>query len=90
MLCVTDDNKDIRNFTPSSWRQHIGVVPQDPILFTGTIAENIAYDRPNATRQEIEQAARTANCDFIWGFPEKFETPSELLDERHLVYIHEF
>lgn len=67
---------DIREFTPDSWRNHIGLVPQDPILFTGTISENIAYGMPNATRTEIEDAARAANCDFIWEMPYGFDTLS--------------
>ncbi|CAG7850726.1 ATP-dependent permease MDL1, mitochondrial AltName: Full=ABC transporter mdl1; Flags: Precursor [Serendipita indica DSM 11827] len=65
---------DIRDYTPASWRSQIGLVPQDPVLFSGTIAENIAYDRPDASQAEIEEAARLANCEFVWDFPEKFET----------------
>ncbi|KAG8804989.1 ATP-binding cassette permease mdl1, partial [Serendipita sp. 400] len=71
---ITFNGQDIKEFTPFSWRANIGLVPQDPVLFTGTIAENIAYDRPDATRAEIEEAARLANCEFIWDLPEKFET----------------
>ncbi|TBU40304.1 P-loop containing nucleoside triphosphate hydrolase protein [Dichomitus squalens] len=71
---VTFDGQDIREFTPSSWRQIIGVVPQDPILFTGTIASNIAYGNPDATREQIEAAAREANCEFVWGMPQGFDT----------------
>jgi len=68
---------DIRDFKPASWRANIGLVPQDPVLFTGTIAENISYDRPDASQAEIEEAARIANCEFIWDMPLKFETKSE-------------
>ncbi|PVF93544.1 putative ATP-binding cassette transporter [Serendipita vermifera] len=71
---ITFNGEDIRGFTTPSWRSLIGLVPQDPILFSGTIAENIAYDRPEATFVEIEEAARMANCEFIWELPEKFET----------------
>ncbi|KAI0365936.1 P-loop containing nucleoside triphosphate hydrolase protein [Pilatotrama ljubarskyi] len=71
---VTFDGQDIREFKPASWRSIIGVVPQDPILFTGTIASNIAYGNPNATREQIEAAAREANCEFVWGMPHGFDT----------------
>ncbi|KAG8977288.1 ATP-binding cassette permease mdl1 [Tulasnella sp. 427] len=47
---------------------------QEPTLFTGTIASNIAYGKPDATREEIEEAARQANCEFIWDLPQGFET----------------
>ncbi|KAM0793593.1 hypothetical protein ACM66B_001026 [Microbotryomycetes sp. NB124-2] len=65
---------DIRTFTPESWRKRIAIVPQDPALFSNTIAENIAYGRPNATRAEIEEAARLANCGFIDSLPRGFDT----------------
>jgi ABC-type multidrug transport system fused ATPase/permease subunit len=70
--------EDIREFSTTSWRQIIGVVPQDPVLFTGTIASNIAFGNPDATREEIENAAREANCEFVWGMPNGFDTESEL------------
>ena len=70
---------DIREFSTTSWRSVIGVVPQDPILFTGTIASNIAFGSPDATREQIEDAAREANCEFIWGMPQGFDTESECL-----------
>ncbi|KAG8221227.1 P-loop containing nucleoside triphosphate hydrolase protein [Butyriboletus roseoflavus] len=71
---VTFDGQDIREFNPSSWRNIIGIVPQDPVLFTGTIASNIAFGHATATREEIEHAARQANCEFIWGMPKGFDT----------------
>jgi putative ABC transport system ATP-binding protein len=71
---VTFDGQDIREFTTTSWRNVIGVVPQDPVLFTGTIASNIAYGVPTATREQIECAAREANCEFVWGMPDGFDT----------------
>ncbi|KAI0705315.1 P-loop containing nucleoside triphosphate hydrolase protein [Cerioporus squamosus] len=71
---VTFDGQDIREFNPASWRSIIGVVPQDPILFTGTIASNIAYGNPDATMEQIEAAARQANCEFVWGMPQGFLT----------------
>jgi ABC-type multidrug transport system fused ATPase/permease subunit len=67
---------DIREFSVSSWRNIIGVVPQDPVLFTGTIASNIAFGNGGCTREQIENAAREANCEFVWGMPEGFDTPS--------------
>jgi len=72
---ITFDGQDIREFSASSWRRIIGVVPQDPVLFSGTIAENIAFGNSTATREEIEDAAREANCEFIWGMPQGFDTP---------------
>ncbi|KIY65318.1 hypothetical protein CYLTODRAFT_379636 [Cylindrobasidium torrendii FP15055 ss-10] len=71
---VTYGGEDIRDYTVSSWRSLIGIVPQDPVLFTGTIASNIAYGNDEATREQIEDAAREANCEFIWGLPKGFET----------------
>ncbi|KAI9460340.1 P-loop containing nucleoside triphosphate hydrolase protein [Russula earlei] len=71
---VTYDGQDIREFTPESWRNIIGVVPQDPVLFTGTIASNIAYGNENFRREQIEAAAREANCEFVWGLPDGFDT----------------
>lgn len=71
---ITFDGTDIRTFTPESWRARLGVVFQDPILFEGTVADNIAYGHPGATRAEIEEAARAANCNFIWDLPQGFDT----------------
>ncbi|EUC61798.1 ABC multidrug transporter [Rhizoctonia solani AG-3 Rhs1AP] len=68
------NGKDVHEYTVESWRSAIGIVPQDPVLFTGTIAENIAYGYPLATRVDVEEAARLANCDFVWDMPDKFDT----------------
>ncbi|KAH7329739.1 P-loop containing nucleoside triphosphate hydrolase protein [Rhizoctonia solani] len=65
---------DIHGYSVESWRAAIGIVPQDPVLFTGSIAENIAYGHPSATLGDIEEAARLANCDFVWEMPHKFQT----------------
>ena len=73
---------DIRSFTPHSWRDLIGVVPQDPVLFNGTIATNIAFGNESATRSEIEEAARLANCEFIWGMPHGFDTEGQFLSRK--------
>lgn len=67
-------DEDIRNLNLKSLRRHIGVVSQEPVLFSGTIAENISYGKPEATRYEIYEAARRANCDFISDFPEGLDT----------------
>ncbi|KAK8864612.1 protoheme IX farnesyltransferase [Kwoniella newhampshirensis] len=71
---VMFDGQDIRSFVPESWRSRIGVVQQDPILFGGTIEENIAYGHPNATRDDIKRAAQVAHCDFIDKLPQGYET----------------
>ncbi|QHT67166.1 ATP-binding cassette domain-containing protein [Rhodocytophaga rosea] len=77
---ISVDGKDIRQYDILSYRQNIGIVPQDVILFGGTIRENIAYGKPSATDEEIIQAARKANAlDFIMSFPEGMET---LVGER--------
>lgn len=66
--------------TPEDLRRGIGVVFQDPSLFSGTIAENIAYGRPEATREQIEAAAeRAAVASFVAKFPEGYDT---LIGER--------
>lgn len=69
------DGRDSTSFPLSPYRENIGIVPQEVILFGGTIRENIAYGRPSATFDEIQEAARQANAlEFIETFPEKFET----------------
>ena len=69
------DGKDIRQVTLESLRKNISPVLQDTFLFNGTIAENIGYANPDATREEIEEAARAANIhDDILSMPEQYET----------------
>jgi ATP-binding cassette subfamily B protein len=69
------DGQDIREVTQESVRSAIGVVPQDTVLFNDTIYYNIAYGRPGATREEVEQAARVAHIsEFIERLPAKWET----------------
>lgn len=69
------DDEVINGYNLTAYRQNIGIVPQEVILFGGTIFENIAYGKPNATPDEIRQAAYKANAlEFIESFPEKFET----------------
>jgi ATP-binding cassette subfamily B protein len=66
---------DIRDWNTEQLRRHIGIVLQDTFLFSSTIAENIAYGRPNATMEEIETAARAARAhEFILKFPDGYNT----------------
>ncbi|MGD8488436.1 MAG: ABC transporter ATP-binding protein [Anaerolineae bacterium] len=71
------DGQDIRGVTLRSLRDQIGIVPQEPALFGGTVAENIRYGRLDASQQEIESAARAANAhDFIvQELPEGYDSP---------------
>ena len=55
------------------------------MLFTGTIASNIAYGNTSATREQIEAAARQANCEFVWGMPNGFDTESEFYVSTMLI-----
>ncbi|WWC70005.1 protoheme IX farnesyltransferase [Kwoniella pini CBS 10737] len=71
---VMFDGQNIKSFVPESWRSRIGIVPQDPILFGGTIVQNIAYGHPNANREEVKLAARVAHCDFIENLPQGYDT----------------
>jgi ATP-binding cassette, subfamily B, bacterial len=74
------DGVDIRSYPVSDYRRQIGIVLQEPFLFFGTIAENIAYGRPEATRAEIISAARAARChDFILRLPDGYDS---LVGER--------
>ncbi len=69
------DGQDIRGVTLESLRGAVGVVQQDVYLFSGTVAENIAYGKPNATREEIEAAARLAGCDeFVRALKDGYDT----------------
>ena len=73
--CICINGQDIRRVTQESLRRAIGIVPQDAVLFNDTIYHNIAYARPEATREEVEQAARLANIhDFIMSLPQGYDT----------------
>ena len=73
--CIRIDGKDIRDIKLKSLRDHIGIVQQDVYLFVGTIYENIRYGKPDATREEIIQAAKNANAhEFIMSLPNGYET----------------
>ncbi|CAG2140295.1 Vitamin B12 import ATP-binding protein BtuD [Cupriavidus yeoncheonensis] len=74
------DGIDIRSLPVSEYRRHIGLVLQEPFLFFGTIAENIAYGKPDATREEIVAAARAAHAhEFILRLPHGYDS---LVGER--------
>ncbi|NNE82164.1 MAG: ABC transporter ATP-binding protein/permease [Silicimonas sp.] len=69
------DGQDVRDVTQESLHQAIGVVPQDTVLFNDSIYYNIAYGRPEASRDEVIEAARAAKIDeFIQGLPEGYDT----------------
>lgn len=73
---VLVDGNDVRDLTLESLRSHIGIVLQETTLFTGSIRDNIAFGKPEATMQEIIDAARAAAAhDFIESFPEGYDTP---------------
>ena len=77
---VLVDGEDVRNFTLKSLRDSVTFVPQEPMLFRATVAENISYGKPGAVMTEIEEAARLAGAGgFIRALPEGYET---VLSER--------
>ncbi len=77
---ITLDGRDLRDLAPQSLRGKIGAVMQEPVLFAGSIADNIRYGRPSAEDGEVHSAAALANADgFIADFPEAYET---LVGER--------
>ncbi len=73
--CITIGGQDIRDIRLKSLRSAIGIVQQEVYLFDGTIGDNIAYGRPGAGYEEIENAAKKANIhDFIMSLPDKYDT----------------
>jgi ATP-binding cassette subfamily B protein len=79
---VLIDGQDVREVTQASVRAQIGIVPQDTVLFNDTILYNIAYGRPEASREEVEAAARAAQiAGFVAGLPKGYET---MVGERGL------
>ena len=77
---ITIDGHDIRDVTLKSLRDQLGVVLQDPFLFNGTVAENIAYGHPTASLDDIVSAAKAANChEFVLDLPDGYDT---LVGER--------
>jgi ATP-binding cassette subfamily B multidrug efflux pump len=72
---VMVDGHDVKGVTRASLRARIGMVLQEPFLFSGTLADNIAYGRPSASRAEVEAAARAASAhDFIAALPRAYDT----------------
>ncbi len=79
---VRIDGADVRSVDPQSLRSEIAIAADDPFLFSATVHENIAYARPEATREEVEEAARAAQADgFISALPDAYDT---LIGERGL------
>ncbi|MES2530296.1 MAG: ABC transporter ATP-binding protein, partial [Pseudomonadota bacterium] len=77
---IAVDGIDIRRFAVADYRRHVGLVLQEPFLFFGTIAQNIAYGKPEATREEVVAAARAAHAhDFILRLPHGYDS---LVGER--------
>lgn len=72
---ISIDGKDIREVTLNSLREQVGIVPQETVLFNGTVYDNILYGRLDATPEEVEAAAKAANAhNFIMGLPEGYQT----------------
>jgi len=79
---ITIDGQDIRDVTQQSLRAVIGIVPQDTVLFNDTIYYNIAYGRPGASREEVEEAAKLAHIhDFVVNLPDGYKS---MVGERGL------
>ncbi len=72
------DGRDIRRLDLAQYRRHIGFVPQDPFLFSGTVRDNIRYGRPETTEEEVVAAAKAAQAhDFILQLPQGYDTHIE-------------
>jgi ABC-type multidrug transport system fused ATPase/permease subunit len=88
------DGQDIRTFHLGTYRRHLGIVPQVPFLFTGTVADNIRYARPTASDADVLEVARqVAGGDWLEALPEGLQTPvgeggrSLSLGQRQLVAL---
>ena len=69
------DGKPVSDYNLTAFRKNLAIVPQEILLFGGTIRENILYGKPNASEEELMEACRKSNClEFINSFPDKFET----------------
>jgi ATP-binding cassette subfamily B protein len=79
---ITLDGHDIRGFTIETFRGRLGIVPQDPFVFRGTVASNVRYGKPHATDEEVETAIRSVGAyDLLSQLPGRFEYPVE--EEGH-------
>jgi ATP-binding cassette subfamily B protein len=68
------DGTDVARVSPADLRRHLGIVPQDPVIFSQSAWENIRYGRPEAGEAEIRAAARAAYCDFLDALPQGYQT----------------
>jgi ATP-binding cassette subfamily B (MDR/TAP) protein 1 len=81
------DGKDIKTLSVAWLRSHIGIVGQEPVLFTGTIEENIRFGKADATDDEVQNAAKMANAhDFIMALPEVFRFFFSLINDDVVIY----
>lgn len=71
---ISIGGQKLADMSPYSLRSHVGVVSQEPVLFNATVAENIWYAKPEATKEDVYEAARLANCTFLADFPDGIET----------------
>jgi ATP-binding cassette subfamily B protein len=72
---ITIDGHDLRDVTQSSLRTQLGIVPQEGFLFAGTVADNIAFGRPGASRSDVEAAAKAVGAHaFVTGLPDAYDT----------------
>jgi ATP-binding cassette subfamily B (MDR/TAP) protein 1 len=85
---VTLDGRDLRDLNVHWLRQQIGLVSQEPALFACSIRENIAYGSPNATQEQIEEAARKANAhSFVVSFPDGYNTQVRIWKFSRAVFV---
>ncbi len=71
---VLVDGHDLRDVDPRWYRESVAVVPQHPLLFAASVLDNVLYGKPDATRAQVENALREAQCDFVFDLPEGLDT----------------
>jgi ATP-binding cassette subfamily B protein len=85
---ITLDGLDIAQCDPREVRRHIALVPQEPVIFAGSVFDNVRYGRPDATREEVRLACEAAQAiEFIERLPQGFDT--ELLADREILLLDE-